>query len=52
VLASKGVATGINKNNTQIKEVRLGEEDVKYTLLDCLETRNLRIKFLNQNDKI
>jgi hypothetical protein len=32
--------------------LRLGEEDVKYILLDCMETRNLRIKFLNQSGKI
>jgi hypothetical protein len=32
--------------------LRLGEEDVKYMLLDYLGTRNWRITFPNQNGKI
>jgi hypothetical protein len=43
-VAIKGIRTNIHKGR---RPLYLGEEDVKHTLLDCLETRNWTLKFLN-----
>jgi hypothetical protein len=50
VVDSRGVATErIERNSDKGRcPLCLGEEEVKHILLECLETRNWRMKFLNE----